>query len=165
MTDGDCIYGGEPWVMCRIVESWRCTPETNITSHVNYTSIINFKKMYLNQFKYLQSALKAGFHPSKCQFPPRGILHMLVSSVWVWSGLRVNERSIQQSQDSVGTHKSISPSLPSPSKMDLGRGWGFPPAFDPSKGDFRGPWLFRLPSGKVVFASTRYLGLGIQGHP
>jgi len=39
VTDGDCTYRGEHWVMYRTVESLCCTSETNITPYVNYAPI------------------------------------------------------------------------------------------------------------------------------
>ena len=39
MTDGDYTYRGKQWVMYRTAESICCSPETNITLYVNYTSV------------------------------------------------------------------------------------------------------------------------------
>lgn len=44
MTDADNTYQGEHRIMYRIVQTMLYTPETEITSYVNYTSITNFKK-------------------------------------------------------------------------------------------------------------------------
>ena len=41
--DSDYTYHSEHQVMHRNVELVCCTPETNITLHVNYTSIKNFQ--------------------------------------------------------------------------------------------------------------------------
>ena len=44
VTDGDYTYSGEHWIIYNIVESLCCTPETKITSYVNYISILKEKE-------------------------------------------------------------------------------------------------------------------------
>ena len=43
MTDDDYIYCAEHGVMCRIVKSICCTPETTVTLYVHYTLIKKMK--------------------------------------------------------------------------------------------------------------------------
>ena len=48
VTDDNCTYHGEHWVMCRLVKSLWSTLVTNITLYVNYAS---FKKMKIHTGK------------------------------------------------------------------------------------------------------------------
>ena len=57
MTDGD-YHHGEQGLMHRIVESMRCTLETNLTLYVNYTSITNKQKPNRHRQELFQCPLR-----------------------------------------------------------------------------------------------------------
>ena len=65
VTDGDYTHYSDQWVMHRIVESLRCTRETNRTLYVNYNSI---KKNFQHT---VSKHPKCPFFPS---FPDNGVL-------------------------------------------------------------------------------------------